>query len=128
MMPIRTSLRCLAAAATLAVCGCHRPPGAAGLAGLPPEGQVRILAERIHDDDRAFEWQWTIVGDRNWTECAHKGTTFTLAGSYPLNSLRGAGGTHIWVMTVAVRKKAVAGRAPVLESDLLLRGSNAKAT
>src|SRR5579872_2211399 len=101
--------RWLIVALALSSCGCHGLRSASGRAGLPPEGQVRVLARRLQDDAGGVQWQWTVLGDRNWTQCRHSGTTFVLSGSYPLNSVRGSGGTHIWVMTIAVRKQAGSG-------------------
>jgi hypothetical protein len=115
----------LAAALSLAgLPGCGPRQSPAGLAGIPPEGHVRILAKKLREDGRSYVWQWTIIGDRNWTSAGGDGTRFHLSNSYPLNSTTGRGGTHIWEFTATI-EPASADRASSLRRELTLRGSHA---
>ena len=112
--------RLFGAAALLLLIGCRANSSAAGLAGLPPAGSVRILARKLRENGRTYQWQWTIIGDRNWRSASGDGWRFRLNNSYPLNSTTGSGGTHIWEFTATVEEQATG-----LRREFSLRGSNA---
>jgi hypothetical protein len=115
----------IAALGLLAGAGCGPRQSAAGLAGIPPEGHVRILAKKLRDDGRSYQFQWTIVGDRNWRVADGDGWRFRLSNTYPLNSTSNRGGTHIWEFTATVAPPPGGQATSGLQRDFRLRGSNA---
>jgi hypothetical protein len=47
---------------------------------------VRIVPQKVREDDEAVHWTWTIVGDRNWTGLSSSNTWVELASSFPLDA------------------------------------------
>ena len=94
---------------------------AAGKAGLPPAGKVRIVATKLQDDSKHFAWLWTIIGERNWTTASVGPSEMKLNASYPLNSKDKVGGTNIWEARVLIEPAKTGG----YQLHLQLRGSNA---
>lgn len=69
---------------------------------IPPAGHARILARKLYQAPNGLAWQWTVVGDRNWTIARASGNGFVLDGAYPFNSRATIGGTHIWTVELDV--------------------------
>jgi hypothetical protein len=90
---------------------------------IPPAGYARILARKVADKLERVEWQWTLVGDRNWTEARSNDDGFVLGGPYPFNSRSTLGGTHVWTVSLAVWRRTRA--TDQIQIDSSLHGSNA---
>jgi hypothetical protein len=90
---------------------------------IPPLGRVRLLAKKIDSGQNHVTWEWTVVGDRNWTSATSGQSGLTLSGSYPFNSTQASGGTHVWVVQLDVRSSKSAGKSSLILTTSL-RGSN----
>jgi hypothetical protein len=98
-----------------------RPSGPA--LSIPPRGNARILARKLSESAQRIEWQWTLVGERNWPGADATDIGFKLSGAYPLNSRSTLGGTHIWVAGLTASHPS--GSPPgKLRVDSSLHGSN----
>ena len=111
-------------AALIVLAGCSRGGSAAGKAGLPASGQVKVVATKIREDADHFSWLWTIVGERNWTQPTASSGEMRLSGSHPLNSREKSGGTHIWEARVTVEPSKAGSRSSYV-MQVHLRGTNA---
>lgn len=100
-----------------------RPAPSGTTLSIPPPGHARILARKIADTPDRVEWQWTLVGDRNWTEATSRPDGFELGGAYPFNSRSTLGGTHIWIVDLAVARPR-GDRVGPLRVDSSIHGSN----
>ncbi len=94
---------------------------------ISPSGHVRILARKIVESASLVEWQWTIIGDRNWSGAQSGPDGFRLTNSYPFNSRTATGGTHVWVLDAALRYNKGAAH-PQIRIERSLRGSNSAGT
>jgi len=90
---------------------------------IPPSGNVRLLAKKVESSQNHVTWEWTIVGDRNWTSATSGKNGLVLSGSYPFNSTQASGGTHVWVVQLDVRSSKSAVK-PSIVMTTSLRGSN----
>lgn len=68
----------------------------------PSAGQVRIVPQRIQEDEKLVHWRWTIVGDRNWTLMQQENTDISLGGSYPLDATDRSGGTNAYEVDLKI--------------------------
>lgn len=102
----------------------RRPAGTA--LSIPPPGHARILARKVVEGPAKSEWQWTVVGDRNWTTAAIRNGALELGGAYPFNSRARLGGTHIWTVDITAfsTPEAGGGTAGLLRVDSSIHGSN----
>lgn len=108
----------------LLLTGCYGRVAGSSLVSIPPSGQVRIVPKRIVEDANTLDWEWTIIGDRNWRRVTQKNDHWTLDSSYPLNSTTETGGTHIYVFSLVI-KKTRGTNTTAITTSVLLRGSNA---
>jgi hypothetical protein len=100
-----------------------RPVPSGSALSIPPPGRARILARKIADTPTRVEWQWTIVGDRNWTVVTARTDGYELGGAYAFNSQTTLGGTHIWIVDLSVSKPG-GDTAAQLRVDSSIHGSN----
>jgi hypothetical protein len=107
----------------LVLTGCRGGGSSAKNAGLPPSGNVRIVAKQLQEDANTFQWQWTVIGDRNWMEASIDGSNIMIGSSYPFNSKSKTGGTQVWDITVTLQKKPGAAQGTV-DKLITVRGSN----
>ncbi len=84
--------------------GCRTNDSASNKAGLPPSGQVRIVATKILDTPGKVAWEWTIIGERNWRAVELNEVNVRLSKSYPMNDKTVTGGTHLWLVDAVVTK------------------------
>jgi hypothetical protein len=87
-----------------------------------------VLPVRVSEDRERFEWTWTVVGERNWTEASVSRAGVTLRGSYPLNSRERARGTHVWEVSLTVEKRKDSGVPAEAVWKVQARGSDAAAS
>lgn len=98
----------------------RRAPGGATLS-IPTAGHARILARKVDEKPDRVEWQWTVVGDRNWTTARESDDGFILGGAYPFNSRSTLGGTHIWTLDLTVSSRSA--RPGYVEIQTSLEGT-----
>jgi hypothetical protein len=103
--------------------GCRGGGSPAKMAGMPPPGNVHIVVKQLQEDANVFQWQWTVIGDRNWTEASINGSSIVIGSSYPFNSKSKTGGTQVWEITVTLQKKPGAAQGTV-DRLITVRGSN----
>lgn len=122
VIPVVTFILILKFVSERAIKGPVRRPSGTALS-IPPAGNARLLPKRISASSSREEWQWTVVGDRNWTVATARGTEFELSGAYRFNSRSTLGGTHIWVLDVSVSRPTGANSGQ-LRVDSSIHGSN----
>ncbi len=105
--------------------GCTRVSGnsdAGGSLGVPPSGQVRVVARRIEQTADRVHWKWSVIGERNWETPVAQGPALSLEGTYALNDA-GANrqGCNIYEADLVATRDAKGGPA---RWKLTLHGSD----
>lgn len=104
--------------------GCTVRKGASEARGaMPSDGKVRVLFTRVKETNDFTHYKWSFVGDRNWSEPAINGATFTVSSSSKLNSPDSRGGCFTWEVDVQSKRTNTAGS---WTSNGEIRGSNGK--
>ena len=106
--------------------GCRTNYSASNKAGLPPSGQVRIVATKISDTSEKVAWEWTIIGERNWSTVELSELNIRLSKTYPMNDKTITGGTHLWLVDVVVTKSLKLPGTADIKVDV--RGSDGAST
>ena len=114
--------------APLLLCGCQPRKTAVGLAGLPPSGKVRIAGDMVSETVEAANWQWDIVGDRNWLFSEIQDHSLILKKSYALNSRDKSGGTHLWSVELSISRVNAGQGLADGKATLRLRSSTGSST
>jgi hypothetical protein len=97
-----------------------RPSGST--LSIPPPGKARLLPGRTLESDRRDEYQWNLIGDRNWTKAEAVSTGFSLSDSYAFNDRAARGGTHVWIVSLIVTRDAA--NSDRVRVDSSIHGSN----
>ncbi len=84
---------------------------------------MRVLAVRVKETPETLHYQWSLLGERNWTTPSVSGGQAGLEGVYKLNDPKKSGGCHTWLCDVIFTKK---GSGTDWQWELRLRGSNGK--
>lgn len=108
----------------LFVGGCGVKTVPTGMAGLPNAGKVRISGVKISENANEVSWEWSIIGDRNWSQLSVRNNVIQFSKSYPLNSVSRKDGTHLWIVSVTARETGTGSRRSG-KLELNIRGSNA---
>lgn len=115
--------------ALTAVAGCSPrrvPLVDEGPSSFPPPGQVRVAAQQIPGDSKkTVGWNWTVIGDRNWSGAISDAHQITLNKSYPLNDAARTGGTNVWACELNARAAVGADGTPVVRWETMVRGTTA---
>jgi hypothetical protein len=102
--------------------GCSKPTrqGTEPLSS-PAEGYVRLIPAKVKETVDTVHYQWSLLGERNWTTPSVSGGKATLAGVYKLNDPKNYGGCPTWLCDVIFTKQANDWKW-----ELRLHGSNGK--
>lgn len=103
-------------------CTSRKGPGEARSA-MPSDGKVRVLFTRVKETADFTHYKWSFVGDRNWSEPACNGATFTVRNSSKLNSPTSRGGCFTWEVDIQ-SKRAASTDAWTSKGEI--RGSNGR--
>lgn len=103
-------------------CTARKVPGEVRGA-MPSDGKVRVLFTRVKEKSDFTHYKWSFIGDRNWSEPACSGATFTVSNSSKLNSPTSRGGCFTWEVDIQSKRAASAG---AWTSTGEIRGSNGK--
>jgi hypothetical protein len=110
--------------ALLLLAGCPRPtPKGTERLSSPAAGSVRVLAVRVKETPEILHYQWSLLGERNWTTPSVSEGKASLSDVYKLNDPTKVGGCHTWLCDVIFTKK---GSGQDWQWELRLRGSNGK--
>lgn len=90
---------------------------------MPSEGKVRVLFTRVKETTDFTHYKWSFVGDRNWSEPACNGATFTVSNSSKLNSPTSRGGCFAWEVDIQSKRGP---SSATWTSSGEIRGSNGK--
>ena len=103
-------------------CTARKVPGEVRGA-MPSDGKVRVLFTRVKEKSDFTHYKWSFIGDRNWSEPACTGATFTVSNSSKLNTPTSRGGCFTWEVDIQSKRAASAG---AWTSTGEIRGSNGK--
>lgn len=107
---------------TLLPSGCSKPTrkGDEPLAS-PAEGYVRLIPVKVKETPDTVHYQWSLLGERNWTTPSVSGGKASLTGVYKLNDATRYGGCPTWLCDVTFTKQGTDWKW-----ELRLHGSNGK--
>lgn len=108
--------------AALSLAGCSKPTrqGTEPLSS-PAAGYVRLIPVKVKETPDTLHYQWSLLGERNWTTPSVSGGKASLAGVYKLNDPKTYGGCPTWLCDVTFTKQATDWKW-----ELRLHGSNGK--
>ncbi len=107
----------------LLLAGCPRPtPKGTERLSSPAAGSVRVLAVKVKETPETLHYQWSLLGERNWTVPSISEGKASLSDVYKLNDPTKIGGCHTWLCDVIFTK----GSGDDWQWELRLRGSNGK--
>jgi hypothetical protein len=110
--------------------GCLSRPQATSVLAIPPRDQVRIVVKQISDSPTRTHWQWSVIGERNWTapeiRRGASGVEVVLDKTYPINDTQKHDGSNIWVCEMLIEKSATASTTTVKYDLHGLRGKPAQ--
>jgi hypothetical protein len=74
------------------------------VAALPPAspGKVYIAPKKLQEDRDSVHWQWTIIGDRNWTATRAQWQLVELTQSYPIDDTARTGGSNVYEYDLSI--------------------------
>lgn len=107
---------------TLLPVGCSKPTrkGDEPLAS-PVEGYLRLIPAKVKETPDTVHYQWSLLGERNWTAPSVSGGKAALTGVYKLNDPKNYGGCPTWLCDVTFTKQGTDWKW-----ELRLHGSNGK--
>jgi hypothetical protein len=107
---------------TLLLLGCSRSaPKSTERLSSPPQGYARLIPARVSETPERIHYQWSLLGERNWTVARVEGGRASLADVYKLNDPKRSGGCHTWLCDVILQKQG-----EQWQWELRLHGSNGK--
>lgn len=109
-------------ALALLLAGCPKPTrnGTERLSS-PTEGNLRLITAKVKETPETVHYQWSLLGERNWTVPSVVGGKASLSEVYKLNDPAKAGGCNTWLCDVTFTKQASDWKW-----ELRLHGSNGK--
>jgi hypothetical protein len=109
-------------ALALLLAGCPKPTrNSAERLATPTEGNLRLITAKVKETPELIHYQWSLLGERNWTVPSVTGGTASLAEVYKLNDPAKAGGCNTWLCDITFTKQATDWKW-----ELRLHGSNGK--
>jgi len=107
----------------LALVGCQPKAieGEGGRLSAPAAGSARLIVAKVKETPETVHYQWSLLGERNWTTPTVTGTQASLAEVYPLNDPKRQGGCNTWLCDAIFTKQGAGW-----EWTLRLHGSNGK--
>jgi hypothetical protein len=106
----------------LLLAGCPKPTRQGTEKLSPPtEGYLRLIPTKVKETPELIHYQWSLLGERNWTTPTVAEGKAALADVYKLNDARRYGGCPTWLCDVVFTKQATDWKW-----ELRLHGSNGK--
>ena len=84
---------------------------------------MRVLAVKVKETPETLHYQWSLLGERNWTTPSVAVGKAQLSGVYKLNDPQKSGGCPTWLCDVIFTKN---GSGKDWQWELRLHGSNGK--
>lgn len=106
----------------LLLVGCPKPTRLGSEKLSPPAaGYVRLIPAKVKETADTVHYQWSLLGERNWSVPTVAGGKASLADVYKLNDPKKTGGCHTWLCDVILKKQG-----SDWQWELRLHGSNGK--
>lgn len=87
----------------------------------PTAGNLRLITAKVKETPERIHYQWSLLGERNWTTPNVAEGKASLSEVYKLNDPSKSGGCHTWLCDVIFTKQASDWKW-----ELRLHGSNGK--
>ena len=106
----------------LLLAGCPKPTrkGTERLSS-PTEGNLRLITAKVKETPEIVHYQWSLLGERNWTTPSVSEGKASLSEVYRLNDPTKTGGCNTWLCDLTFTKQATDWKW-----ELRLHGSNGK--